>query len=103
MLQWYPGAVISSQGAEIIVERSCFYDNYLVGSRLSPYAATIMLAGDDAPDTIQSSDNYAVGKPTSHEECLFVGKLGSDGSLKCLTQADAPECLSSVDNQTITW
>lgn len=107
--QRYPGSIIASLGAEVLIEDSCFDQNYLVNNRLRDYSATILLLGDDsAPNSISSSNNYAQKRVppnfVSYEECLFLGRLPSTGGLICLAHnAEAAECLSSMKDVTVDW
>lgn len=106
--QRYPGSIIASLGAEVIIEDSCFDQNYLVNNRLRDYSATILLLGDSAPDSILSSNNFARKRAppnfVSYEECLFLGRLPSTGGLTCLANnAEAAECPSSMKDVVVVW
>ena len=108
MIQTYPGSIIASLGAELIVEGSCFDQNYLVGIQLQDFSATVLLAGDNAPSSIQSANNFAQisGPPNSvsHEKCLFLGRLPSAGGLTCLANdTEVSECQSRMNDVTIDW
>ena len=107
-IQLYPGSIIVSLGAELVIEESCFEQNYLVGDRLRGYSASIMLVGDNAPTLITSTGNYAQKRGpsnfVSYEQCLFLGRLLSEGGLICIANnADASECPSSMKDVTVDW
>ena len=92
----FPGSFITSLGAEVQVEKTCFNPS-AVGQYLSP----ILLAGDgDAADFTDGGDNYVEGT----WDCPLIGDFAPDPSVGCgAAVADETSCQASNSNFVVFW
>lgn len=104
MVQDYPGSLISSEGADILVEKTCFVGNHLGGILQGEKSATILLLGAIPASSVSGSDNYFTKAPeATSQKCFFAGKDTGGGSAKCVGEADAQSCLSSMKDVVVDW
>lgn len=94
--QQAPGYLVTSLGAEVIIESSCFVDN-----NLGPGGSPVLLGLANVAPKFEAKDNFVVGT-----DCDFVSEILPDGSTPMCSadvKASATECQSSAKDLPVFW
>ena len=90
-------SVITSFGAEVVVEESCFYPQS--GGNGNENKSPVLRIDDGTNASVEGSDNFVDGE----WDCPLIGNVQSDASVACSGDQGVASCTAPSLEFDVTW